>query len=318
MKPFLKWVGGKTQIIDIIIDTFPKTMNNYHEPFLGGGSVLLAFLDKLKEGHVKLQGKVYASDKNVSLVSVYENIQRCPDDVISELKLLTDMYETIDGNVVNRKAKTEEEAKTSQESFYYWVRHVYNTSIRHSTDAKAAAYFIFLNKTCFRGVYREGPNGFNVPFGHYKNPGIFDATHISNVSQLLQNVIFTAQSFEESLKKVTEEDYIYIDPPYVPVNAKSFVGYTADGFTSDLHVKLFEACLETIKIPSVCFVFSNSDVELVRNNFPADKFATQVVSCKRSIHSKKPGLKANEVLIKYGCVHRRKVAKSQSRKVVKS
>lgn len=301
MKPFLKWVGGKTQIIQKIIDTFPETINNYHEPFVGGGSVLLSFLDRLKEGHVTLQGKVYASDKNTRLISVYEHIQRNPEDVISELKLLTDRYETIDGDIVNRKAKTEEEAKTSQESFYYWVRYIYNTTCRQSTDAKAAAYFIFLNKTCFRGVYREGPNGFNVPFGHYKNPGIFDASHILNVSELLQNVVFTAQSFEESLKKVTEGDYIYVDPPYVPVNAKSFVGYTADGFTSELHVKLFETCLEIVKIPDVHFVLSNSDVELVRNNFPADTFVTEVVSCKRSINSKKPGSKANEVLIKYGC-----------------
>lgn len=301
MKPFLKWVGGKTQIIEKIIDTFPQTVNNYHEPFLGGGSVLLAFLDKLKEGHVKLHGKVYASDKNARLISVYKHIQHSPDDVISELKQLTGIYETLDGDVINRKAKTEEEAKTSQESFYYWVRHVYNTTIRNSTDAKAAAYFIFLNKTCFRGVYREGPNGFNVPFGHYKNPRIFDASHISNVSQLLQNVVFTAESFEESLKKVTEGDYIYIDPPYVPINAKSFVGYTADGFTSDLHAKLFQTCLEIVKISDVCLVLSNSDVELVRNNFPADRFVTQVVSCKRSINSKKPGSKANEVLIQYGC-----------------
>lgn len=307
VKPILKWVGGKTQIIDEILQQFPKEMNNYHEPFVGGGSVLFGLLSRVLEGSIKINGAVYASDKNDKLISLYKNIQQNPDEVLQELKLITDLYLALPSldDVVglekpNRKPKTEEEARECQETYYYWVRSLYNRmDAEELQSCKASAYFIFMNKTCFRGVYREGPNGFNVPFGHYKNPGIYEDTHILMVSQLLENVVFKTQGFEASLAVVEEGDFIYMDPPYAPESSTSFVGYTADGFTKDMHLQLFGVCAQLRVITGVKFMMSNADVDLVRNNFPCDVYDIQVVECKRSINSKKPGSKTNEVIIKW-------------------
>jgi DNA adenine methylase len=306
VKPLIKWVGGKTQIIDRVLQSFPDKLNNYHEPFVGGGSVLLAFLSLVKDGQIKIEGNVYASDKNDRLISLYKNIQQYPGMVINELQTIVEEYSQVpydveEGRKLNRKPLSKNEALECQESYYYWIRKMYNgLSKEEQTSCKSTAYFIFLNKTCFRGVYREGPNGFNVPFGHYKNPGIFDEDHILIVSSLIENVIFTSQSFETSLTQITANDFIYMDPPYAPENSKSFVGYTADGFNEQFHHNLFDLCSKIRNIPNVSYVMSNADVELVRNNFPEDVFNMQVISCKRSINSKKPSSKTNEVIIKWG------------------
>lgn len=315
VKPVLKWVGGKTQIIDKVIDAFPNHMNNYHEPFIGGGSVLLALLSHVAKGDVTIAGTVYASDKNTRLIALYENIQQKPEELIAHLKALTEEFASIpseplaaDTSSQHAEVKTGrkkvsppkslQEAKGSQEHFYYWIRHRYNQMApEEQTSPMASAYFIFLNKTCFRGVYREGPKGFNVPFGHYKSPGVFDEHHIRQVSVLFKDVIFKCQSFEDSLQAVQQGDFIYLDPPYAPETNTSFVGYTADGFNAEHHSKLFTLCQDLTKIPGVGFVMSNADVEYVRNNFPEEVFRVEVINCKRSINSKKPGSKTNEVII---------------------
>jgi DNA adenine methylase len=306
VKPILKWVGGKTQIIDTVIQSFPKKIKNYHEPFVGGGSVLLAFLSLVENEEIELDGIVYASDKNERLIALYKNVQQYPDVVISELDTIVKEYSNIkyeleEGKKPNRKPINHEEACECQESYFYWIRKIYNDLPKEQqTSCRATAYFIFLNKTCFRGVYREGPNGFNVPFGHYKNPGIFDEAHILLVSTLIQNVVFTSQSFEQSLRSIGESDFIYMDPPYAPENTKSFVGYTSDGFAEVFHHSLFEMCKKITEVPKSGFVMSNADVKLVRDTFPNNIYNVQVVSCKRSINSKKPGSKASEVIIKWG------------------
>jgi len=132
VKPFLKWVGGKTQIIREVIAMFPKEINNYHEPFLGGGSVLLAFLSQLKNGNIKLTGKIYASDINSNLIGLFKNIQTNPDGIIAEVKKLTDEFEkcapapTLATTIPNRKAATIEEAMSSPEAYYFWIRARFN------------------------------------------------------------------------------------------------------------------------------------------------------------------------------------------------
>lgn len=306
IKPLLKWVGGKTQILDEVFKYFPRNIRDYHEPFVGGGSVLLALLSMVKQGKIQMMGTCYASDVNPRLISLYTNVQQQPCEVIEELKRVVDIYNQLDGTVVNRKPKTEEEARTSQESYYYWIRKVYNAMSRdEQLTCKASAYFIFLNKTCFRGLYREGPNGFNVPFGHYKKPSIYDAQHVQEVSALITDVVFTCQSFDASLSHASVSefqssgDFVYLDPPYAPENSSSFVGYTAGGFSGDMHAKLFTMCKQLTDMRSVGFVMSNADVELVRNNFPNDMYEVHVVVCKRCINSKKPGSKTNELIIKW-------------------
>ena len=287
MKPFLKWVGGKTQLLAEIEPRVPTPIATYHEPFLGGGSVLLALLADRAAGRRHID-TVRASDLNPGLILLYQTVQTNVEGLIDELQALVDAYAALKGTDVNRKPASLEDA-TSPESYYYWVRAQYN---KGATPLKASAMFLFLNKTCFRGVYREGPNGFNVPFGHYKNPGIIDAAHLRDVSALLAGVIFTCQPFTESLATVRPGDFVYLDPPYVPLNATSFVGYTADGFSLKDHEALFAACTA---LPAR-FLLSNSATDLVTTAFPPP-YTTHRVSCRRSIHSKTPNARANEVLI---------------------
>ena len=297
VKPFLKWVGGKTQIIDTVIQLFPKDMVNYHEPFLGGGSVLLALLTERQKGTIKVSGTIYASDLNSNLIGLYKNIQSDPEALISEVNTLTESFAKCNGTAVNRKALTLEEAMTSPESYYFWIRSRFNAlSKEERMSVQASAMLLFMNKTCFRGVYREGPKGFNVPFGNYKNPSIIDAENIRNVSTIIQDVIFINTPFTQSMSKATEGDFVYLDPPYAPNSETSFVSYTSDGFSIDNHKELFTTCHQ-MRLKNIKFLMSNADVNLVKEAFPAPTYTTQIISCRRAIHSKEPGSKANEVLI---------------------
>lgn len=294
-KPLLKWVGGKTQILDEVLSLFPTEITNYHEPFVGGGSVLLGLLSLIKSGKIKVSGNIYASDLNSNLIAFYKNIQSHVSELIIEVKKLVNDFNSIEGNEVNRKATTKEQALSSKESYYFWIRTNFNKLTKEQrTTPEASAMLLFMNKTCFRGVYREGPNGFNVPYGNYKNPSILDEEHIKEVSELLKNVIFANESFTDSLKKVEKNDFVYLDPPYVPETTKSFVSYTSDGF--DKHKELFELCNEMNK-KGIKLLMSNAEVELVTNTFTTPTYTTKVISCRRAINSKKPDSKTNEVLI---------------------
>jgi DNA adenine methylase len=295
--PFLKWVGGKTQILADVLQLFPKEIHNYYEPFLGGGSVLLGLLSYRKTHKIKVNGTVYASDINPILIGLYKNIQTNLDDFLGELKTLVSEYHPIKGSAVapNRKPASKEEALTSPESYYYWVRRRFNDlSPTEKTTPIGSAMILFMNKTCFRGVYREGPNGFNVPYGNYNKPAIYNEGELKAISELIKDVVFTAQPFEETLKGVSAGDFAYLDPPYAPIDSKSFVGYTADGFTIEKHKALFDLCTGKTDMR---FLMSNADVKLVREAFPEEAYAVATISCKRAINRKNPESRADEVLI---------------------
>lgn len=299
-KPFLKWAGGKTQIIAEIMARFPPIMNNYHEPFLGGGSVLLTLLSYIANGTINVAGKIYASDINATLIGLYQNIQTNPHALIAEVRQLIESTPAAAANhaaEVNRMASTLQEAQTSSESYYFWVRSRFNMlSKEDRMTISASAMFLFINKTCFRGLYREGPHGFNVPYGNYKNPAILDEEHILHISALIKNVVFSVSSFPDAFARVVAGDFMYIDPPYAPETSKSFVSYTSDGFKLADHTTLFTHCAE-LKEKKVSLLMSNADVTLVREAFPAPLYTTTVISCRRAIHSKQPDLRTNEVLI---------------------
>jgi DNA adenine methylase len=296
VKPFIKWVGGKTQIIDQVMALFPKEMENYHEPFLGGGSVLLAVLS---DSTIQIRGKIIASDLNSNLIGLYRNIQNRVEEFIVEVSILVAEFAKCKGTIVNRKPANMEEAMTSPESYYFWIRSRFNSLNREERQSvKASAMLLFMNKTCFRGIYREGPNGINVPYGNNTNPTILDADHIRKVSEIIQPVVFVCQDFREALSIIEPGDFVYLDPPYAPENEKSFVSYTTDGFDLNAHNALFAICNE-FTAKNIRMLMSNADVELVKNAFnDGEQYKVNTISCRRAINSKKPGARTNEVLIR--------------------
>ena len=287
-KPLLKWVGGKTQIMDTVMELFPENIDTYHEPFVGGGSVLFTCLS------TKSVNKVFASDINPFLIGMYKNVQENPSGFVTEMRMLIKDFNECTGTDVNRKPKTIKEAKTSRESYYYWVRAQFNAvPSEEKKSLKASCMFLFLNKTCFRGLYREGPNGFNVPYGHYKNPAIMEESHIHEVSELIKNVTFTVEDFTHSLARVKSGDFVYLDPPYAPINDTSFVNYNSSGFDLNKHRALFKMCREL----KCKMLMSNANVELVRDAFPDSHYNTKTISCKRAINSKEPNSRVEELLV---------------------
>lgn len=282
-KPLLKWVGGKTQLLEpitkIICNNF-KEIHNYYEIFLGGGSSLLNFLNLVKNEKIILTGQVYAYDINPALIAFYQNIQNSPEKVYSHL---TEIIENF--NRANEK----------REEYYYEIRKFYNELIlEHKQTALGSAVFLFLNKTCFRGLFREGPRGFNVPYGNYKNPEIGNLEHFREVSELIKDVIFECKDFSKSLIEVSDNslNFVYLDPPYAPETATSFTKYSKEGFTLEQHQKLFEMCHSLPR-----FLLSNSDVSLVINSFDKKTYKIEKVKARRSINSKNPESTTSELLI---------------------
>ena len=330
IKPFIKWVGGKTQIIEKLIKQFPYKINNYHEIFLGGGSVLLTILDLQKKNIINIKNKIYAYDINKILIFLYKNIQSQYKELHKYLKDYFNNYGNLDGKIVNREPKNLDEAKTSKESYYYYCRNKFNKIIENESVEKSAL-FIFLNKTCFRGLYREGPNGFNVPYGHYKTtPKCISLEELKKISEFIKDVEFICLDYRESLKKIEQDDFVYMDPPYAPENKNSFVGYNKDGFSLEDHKLLFKLIknlnekkniiqtveeneinqlqnkLEKIDInkeneeeeKKIKILLSNAKVDLVINSFDKKKYFFEELICKRSINSKNPESKTTEILIR--------------------
>jgi DNA adenine methylase len=297
-KPFLKWVGGKTQIIDKLIVEFPTEINNYREIFLGGGSVLLTLLSYVKNGIIKIHGNIYAYDLNEPLIYIYKNIQTKHNELYTSLQQIIKDYNECGNGEINRTPANIQEAKISKENYYYWIRSTYNKlSSNDKKNIIGSAMFIFLNKTCFRGVFRVGPNGFNVPYGHYNNPEIINKEHLDEIHSLIQNIIFECSDFSSSLNSIEENDFVYLDPPYAPETNTSFVGYTENGFNIENHNNLF-SLIHKLTDTNKKIMLSNADVSLVRENFNTEKYNISSVLCKRSINSKNPEAKAKEVIIK--------------------
>ena len=293
-KPFLKWVGGKTQIIHNVLDKIPKKVNNYHELFLGGGSVLFAVLSLQKQGKLEIQGKIYACDINDSLIRVYKHVQNNKNDLFDYIQRYINEYDAIKGTEINRKPTILEEAKTSKESYYYWIRDKYN-KMDEKDSVERSALFMIINKLCFRGMYREGPNGYNVPYGHYKKtPTIITKEELDTVSELIQDVVFECCGFETSITKPIKDDFVYLDPPYAPENANSFVGYVADGFDLDAHNRLFDG-IKKLNQKKIHFAMSNAKVDFVMDNFKDCQY--EDIVARRAINSKDPGSTTMEVIV---------------------
>ncbi len=294
-RPLLKWVGGKGQIIDKLLRSIPKKINNYHEIFVGGGSVLIMILWAREKDLITIEGSINVYDLNKALIGTYINIKDKKDELFEKTNKLETVFNSCELNNGDRKPQTEEEALKSKESYYYWIRQQYNEE-KDKLSVLSSAYFIFLNKTGFRGMYREGPNGYNIPYGNYKNPKILDKDELEYISSLISDVNFIHSDFSESLNGIQDDDnFVYLDPPYAPENDKSFVGYTKDGFGIEQHELLFNLSKTVSEKNKI--MMSNANVQLIRDNLSPEIYNYEVVSCRRAINSKDPGAKTEEVII---------------------
>ena len=273
-KPFVKWVGGKRQLIPELLKYIPKNFNNYFEPFVGGGAL---FFELYNLGILKNK-KVFLFDINEELINAYKIIRDYPNELIEKLK--------------------EFKSKHNKE-FYYQIRELDRTNnYKKLNNIIKAARFIYLNKTCFNGLYRVNKKGyFNVPMGEYKNPKILDENNILLVSEALQNTIIKHCDYKKVLEYAQKEDFIYFDPPYYPLNETSnFTSYTQEKFLEKEQIELFETF--NILSQKGCFVLeSNSDTKFIKNLY--NKFRIEKVFANRSINSKANNRgKITEVLIR--------------------
>lgn len=296
-KPFLKWVGGKTDIINDVFEKFPRSINNYYEPFVGGGSVFLKLLEKIDTGNITLRGNIFISDKNEVLINLYsfikddvDNLMKKTDEILSHYLMAKEIiYPPRFKYILNTKDNIEDVIIKGKSYIYYHYRNLYN----ETTDKMLkSVLFLFLNKTCFRGLFREGKNGFNTPYGNYKNPSFYKKDNFLHLSKIFRkhNVSFKHQDFSD-LKDFNNSDFLYLDPPYFPINEKSFLAYTNDKFDHD---KLLEFCVY-LKKNEIKFLHSNSNSSFNNENYK--QFNISKIVCKRRINSKNPEKTVEELFI---------------------
>ncbi len=213
-KPFLKWAGGKTQLISEIEKNLPhSTIDTYVEPFVGSGAVLFWMLNEFSQ-----LKKAVVNDINEDLINTYKTIQSTPKELISVLEILQEEYHSLDNSADMKK------------EYYYRKRELFNN--REQEQITHSALFIFLNRTCFNGLYRVNrKNEFNVPMGSYKKPTICDKSNILSVSEALQKVELLCGDFEQTADYASSNTLFYFDPPYKPLSETSnFNSYAKDEF----------------------------------------------------------------------------------------
>ena len=281
VKPFVKWAGGKNSLIPQITKYYPFELKNgtierYIEPFVGGGAVLIDILQKYE---VK---EAYAFDINIDLINCYNVIKNNVEELINEL----------DKKEKNFIALNDEE----RQNYFYDIRAEYNSyKLNDKLDVKRASEFIFLNRTCFNGLYRVNREGnFNVPCGKYKNPTICDSSNLRNLSKLIKNVIFKYGDYKESEQYVNDKTFVYFDPPYRPLSVTSgFTSYTKEDF-KDENQKELAQYYNKLSLKNAKLMLSNSNPKNVNknDNFFEDiykGFYINEVSAKRIINSNAKG-----------------------------
>lgn len=285
VKSFIKWAGGKGQLLDIIREKYPESINRYCEPFVGGGAVLLDVLANFKPKEVLI------NDINQELINAYIHIRDNAEDIIDSLSDMQEKFWNMNSN--------------QQKEYFYIQRDKFNNGIRNNThDISMAILFIFLNKTCFNGLYRVNRQGFyNVPIGSYKKPNICDPDNIRIISSLLQNVQIKCGDYNRCSDFIDENTFVYIDPPYRPLNkTSSFNAYNENKFGDKQQIQLAQF-LELLSKKGAKIVASNSDPKNIDkdDNFFDDiykSFNINRVKAKRMINSKGSGRgNLNELII---------------------
>jgi DNA adenine methylase len=256
VSPFLKWVGGKRQLMNSIIELLPKNISsyNYVEPFIGGGAVLF---------HLQPKNAVI-NDYNIELINVYQIIKSHLDELIVDLK-----------------------KHDNTADYFYALRGLDRTdAFPQLTPVQRASRIIYLNKTCFNGLYRVNNAGeFNAPFGRYKNPNIVNEPTLKAVNKFLNsnNILISSGDYSEILKQTNEKSFVYLDPPYHPISENSnFTGYIQGGWDMYDQLELRKACDE-LHSKGVKFLLSNSSAGFIKEQYKEYKIT--IVKANRAINS---------------------------------
>ena len=269
LSPFLKWAGGKRQLLDKIIDRMPKSFNNYYEPFIGGGALLF-----------ELQpAKAVINDINASLINAYITIAEKPFEFISA--------------VIELDSQIPEDGKT----YYYSLRERYNNKlVKTEYDTELAALFVFLNKHCFNGLYRVNAKGlFNVPYNNSKRESINKESIIA-ISEYLKNVKIMQGDFEKACNDAQRGDFVFFDSPYAPLNPTSFESYTKEGFDIESHKRLANLFKKLTDKGCYCML-TNHNTEFINDLYGNKGYKIDVVRVKRMINSNASKRVGEEVII---------------------
>ena len=269
LSPFLKWAGGKRQLLDKIIDRMPKSFNNYYEPFIGGGALLF-----------ELQpAKAVINDINASLINAYITIAEKPFEFISA--------------VTELDSQIPEDGK----AYYYSLRERYNNKlVKTEYDTELAALFVFLNKHCFNGLYRVNAKGlFNVPYNNSKRESINKESIIA-ISEYLKNVKIMQGDFEKACNDVQRGDFVFFDSPYAPLNPTSFESYTKEGFDIESHKRLANLFKKLTDKGCYCML-TNHNTEFINDLYGNKGYKIDVVRVKRMINSNASKRVGEEVII---------------------
>ena len=267
--PFVKWAGGKRQLLPQIKERMPEQFNNYYEPFVGGGAVAFELLPE----------KAVVNDINKSLVNAYRQICDDPDAFLEAInKLDNDMWE--DGK-----------------AYYYSLRELYNDKMMKAEyDVELAALFVFINKHCFNGLYRVNGKGlFNVPYNNSRKASV-DEKSIREISEYLKKVTILEGDFEAAVESAMEGDFVFIDSPYAPLNPTSFESYTKEGFDIESHKRLADLFDDLTARGCYCML-TNHNTDLINELYGNKGYRIDVVSVKRMINSDASNRVGEEVII---------------------
>lgn len=267
--PFVKWAGGKRQLIPQIRERMPEKYNDYYEPFIGGGAVIFDLLP----------ANALINDINKALINTYRIICNESDAFLKEVNRLdNDMWE--DGK-----------------KYYYSIREHYNDKLMRSEyDVELAALFVFINKHCFNGLYRVNGKGlFNVPYNNSRRVSV-DEDVIIATSEYLRGVTIIDGDFEQACKNAKKGDFVFIDSPYAPLNPTSFESYTKEGFDIESHKRLAKLYDELTARGCYCML-TNHNTELINELYGNKDYKIDVVSVKRMINSDASNRVGEEVII---------------------
>ena len=267
--PFVKWAGGKRQLIPQIRERMPEKYNDYYEPFVGGGAVIFDLLPV----------NALINDINKALINTYRTICNEPDAFLKEVNRLdNDMWE--DGK-----------------KYYYTIREHYNDKLMRSEyDVELAALFVFINKHCFNGLYRVNGKGlFNVPYNNSRRVSV-DEDVIMATSEYLRGATIIDGDFEQACKNAKKGDFVFIDSPYAPLNPTSFESYTKEGFDIESHKRLAKLYDELTARGCYCML-TNHNTDLIIELYGNKGYKIDVVSVKRMINSDASNRVGEEVII---------------------